>query len=729
MYKERMDIPMNKKITSLLTLLVFAVSMFPASTAAAAPGGLTAEEQAVLNLLDYDHAWNQLEVLSTLPEKVSGTPQEAAAQEYVYQQFKQMGLTDVVKQTFPSQSWTHEGESLKIVTPLNESIPVTAYGGGYSIWGTENGKPYVFGNRNSGKTLVAPVVSVGFGTAGDFESAGDVQGRIVLVRRDDDVTLWPSVVLEEAAAHGASAVIFYGYYGSHPQVDTAFGDATLPDSIKQDTVGGPLPAISISINSAVRIKELLAQGAVTLQIDGRADIISERQGRSTNVTAVMRGSKYPDEYVVFSTHIDTWWTGTLDTLCGVAAVLEYARLFSQAKAMGVFDNERTLVFAVVGSEEFGGPQGTWFNWLVGSYEYVKSHPEVVNKTVVDLNLDMLSLKKSSGKYWIEQSPEANAFVADALSDLSLTGMVGFYNPIYSWVDGWSFYAKGGVTSMNVLWVANADQIYHTQLDTMEYADPEPLKISLDLYTLLAIRADHALVLPFDLSGTVDWASASLASDKALAPSENAYFASASTALDELREQVTLINAYADGLRESHAKATENEKALIEARASALNQKLFEARKVINVWSLGEGGTAGSWDVFLRTHQHAHDISYLNSAVSTLQRGRTANALKALESVYSMEWGHRFSRTAYLSVMNGMMQTDMYWGAEWDQQQEYVDVQGIYLGLKYGQITATNAKSSLENIKSQQLIPWLREDLSVLESALYQSANILNSGLP
>jgi|GEM_PF-1006938 len=721
---------MNKRIVSLLVLLTFALSAIPASMADAAPNALTAEEQAVLNLLDYDHAWSQLEYLSTFPEKVSGTPEEAAAQDYVYQQFLQMGFTNVVKETFSSQSWVHEGTSLKIVTPLNENIPATTYGDTYSIWGTENGKPYAFGNRNKGKTLVAPVVNVGFGTAGDFDSAGDVKGKIALVRRDDDITMWPSVVLEEAVARGASAVIFYGYYGSYPQADTAVGDATLPDAIKQDTVGGPLPAISISINSAAHIKELLAKGEVTLQIEGKADLISEKHAQSTNVIAMMKGSKYPDEYVVFSTHIDTWWTGTLDTLSGVASVLEFARLFSQAKSDGVFDNERTLVFAVVGSEEFGGPQDTWFNWLVGSYEYVKAHPDVINKTVIDLNLDMLSLKKSSGKYWIEQSPEANGFVGDALSDLGLTGRVGFYNPIYSWVDGWSFYAKGGVTSMNVLWVANADQIYHTQLDTMEYADPEPLKISLDLYTLLAMRSDHALVLPFDLSGTVDWASTSLASDSALAPSESTYFASASTALNQLSEQITLTNAYADSLRASYAIATDiDEKEAIEEQATALNQKLFAARKLINVWSLGEGGTAGSWDVFLRTHQHAHDINYLNSAISALQRGRISNALKALEKVYSMEWGHYFSRDTYLTVMDGMMETDLYWGAEWDQQQKYVDVQGVYHELKDGQITTSNAKSALENIRSQQLVPWLREDLSTLESAWNQATDVLGSSQP
>ena len=252
-------------------------------------------------------------------------------------------------------------------------------------------------------------------------------------------------------------------------------------------------------------------------------------------------------------------------------MLEYARVFAQARQSGIYENERSLVFAVFGSEEFGGPQETWFNWLVGSYEYVSAHPEVVNQTVIDLNLDMLSLKKSSGRYWIEQSPEANDFVSQAVADLGYASMIGYYNPIYSWVDGWSFYAKGGATSMNILWVTNADEIYHTQLDTMEFVDPEPLRISLDLYTLLGMRADHAMVLPINLLETIDWAADFLSSDVDSAPSESEYFAAASTALEYLREQVIAVNEYAADLTTAYARAGVEQRDRIEDEDTDHNQ--------------------------------------------------------------------------------------------------------------------------------------------------------------
>lgn len=720
---------MIKKISILICLIVISIAVPLTSVVGAPPTALSPEEKAIMEMLDYDHAWQQLEYLSSFPEKVAGSPEEAAAQEYIYQQFLEMGFENIEKQNFPTHTWVHKGTQLLIVAPENEPIPAATYGDSHSIWGRDQGKPYYFGNTNGGKTLIAPVVDVGFGTAAEFDASGDMTGKIALVHRDDDVTMWPNTVIEEAAARGAAATVFYGYYGSYALSDSVAQDAVLPEGIKQDTVGGSIPAISISINSANRIKGLLASGEVTLQIDGRADLVNEKHAKSTNIIAYLPGSKRPDEYVVFSAHIDTWWTGTLDDLSGIACVLEYARLFSEAKRLGIYDNERTLVFASMGAEELGGPIDTWYNWLIGSYEFVKAHPEVVDRTVIDLNLDMVSLKKTSGRYWVELSPDANDFVTDAISDLGLTGAVSYYNPAYSWVDSWSFHAKGGTTSVNINWVANQDEIYHTQLDTMEYASPEPLRIALDLYTLLGMRSDKALVLPINLKATLNWAGGYLASDRLSAPSEGEYFDAASEALDALKVQVGMANAYRDSLIKAYESAPDSERERIYAEADLFNDVLYDARKTINVWTMGEGGTAGSWDVFLRSHQHAHDIGFVDAGMTSLKRGRVNQALEALAGVYSMEWGQHFGSQAYQQVFYWMNDANRYWGAEWDQQQDYVDVHWIHLGLREGMLTNQEASQALQDIRASQLVPWLHEDLSTLEWAWYEAAEKLASGLP
>ncbi len=724
--RARREDTLRRGITAIVLCLIATASLLmPYAAAGPRPSTgdaswLTEEEMSVLSTINYDRVWDELEYLSGLGEKVAGSPEERAAQEYVKAKLDTMGMDLVTWETFPTKTWVHYGTSVTITSPTTEPVRATTYGDSHSIWGMDSGMPYSWGNADDGKTLIGPVVDAGKGTDAEFDALGDLGGVIALVERDDDLQGWPNVPLEEADAHGAAAVVFYGYYGSYP----------LADGIKQDVVGGSIPAISISINSADRIKELMASDVVELTIAGRADLIDANSAESVNVAAYLVGSKYPTEYVVFSAHIDTWWAGTSDDNSGIACVLEYARMFSEARAAGLYTNERTLVFCSLGAEEYGGPDDSWYNWLIGSYEWVKANRDKVDRTVVDLNLDMCSIKKTYGRYWVEQSPDMNTFVKTAIDDLGLTGAVTYYNPQYSWVDAWSFHAKGGASAVNVFWVGNQDELYHTQLDNMDLASMEPLKIVMDMYTLLGLRADGALVLPFDMMHMVDYAAGYLSSDSTVAAKDCAYFAAASAALEELREQVAEANAYAAELKEDYAMAeSDSERAAIEAEALALNEVLYKARKTVNIWTMGEGGTMGSWDVFPREHQHSHDIEAINAALSALNRGRVANALTALETVYSMEWGRVCSPEAYNTIMSWMWNDVMYWGGEWDQQQAYVNVHWIYLGLADGTLSIMDAKAALKEIKNTQLVPWLQEDLMTLENAWLDAAGMLEAAVP
>src|SRR3972149_2687986 len=138
--------------------------------------------------------------------------EERAAQQCVYDEFAAMGLDEIWWETFPVANWKHYGTTVKIASHGDEEVPATVYGDTYSIWGRVDHAPYSFGNANGGRTLVADVVDVGLGPAADFATVGDLQGAIALVHRDDNVQGWPNTPAEEAGLHGASAVLFYGYY-------------------------------------------------------------------------------------------------------------------------------------------------------------------------------------------------------------------------------------------------------------------------------------------------------------------------------------------------------------------------------------------------------------------------------------------------------------------------------------------------------------------------------------
>ena len=707
--------PIGRSLAAVCALAI-SLAVTPAP-GAAAPGGTSPEEAALLSSLDVDGTIDRLAYLSGLGEKLAGTEREHDAQRYVYDALSAMPLDDVVTESFPTTSWSHEDDSLRVMEPLDESFLTSIYGYDRGIWGEWFGTPYSLGNRDGGTILRARLMDVGYGTAADFDAAGDVTGKIVLARRDDNIQGWFTTIGEEAALRGAAAVVNYGYYGN----------VVHPDGVKQDVGGAPIPEYAISTNSAARLKELLAAGPVTLELGGRADAVDETVGEAVNVVGYLTGTTHPDEYIVISGHIDCWWDGANDNSSSIASMLELARALSEARENGTFTNERTLVFASFAAEEFGGPSETWYDWLIGSYEFVRAHPEVVDGLVVDLNMDGVSFAAPSGKYWLENTWELNGAIADALQDLHATKDVSFYNPAYSWTDAWSLSAKSGGSAIQGFWSAGFDSIYHTQLDDVDRVSREPVDLILRIYALLAARADRAIVMPFDFVPTLDWAASSLWSERQTVPYLDAHFDGAEAALAELRSAVVDTNARAAELRAAYAGAsTDAERAAIRAEADHLNRAMIDARRIITPWTLGEGGTMGSWDVFLRPDQHVNDLGAVDAAIAALSAGpgRVRSALRALERVYSMEWGHRFSPETYGATLDGMSSDPMYWGDDFDQQQRYVDVHGIYLGLRDGTLSAAAARQELRQIRRAQLLPWLKEDLGTLRTAWSDAAATL-----
>lgn len=110
---------------------------------------------------------------------------------------------------------------------------------------------------------------------------------------------------------------------------------------------------------------------------------------SNNVVAVIPGTKRPDENLIYSAHWDhlgvgepikgdSIYNGAVDNATGVAALLELAAAFQKSAQKP----ERSIVFVSFTGEEQG---------LLGS-EYYAKHPVFpVEKTVADINMDMMGL--------------------------------------------------------------------------------------------------------------------------------------------------------------------------------------------------------------------------------------------------------------------------------------------------------------------------------------------------
>ncbi len=128
---------------------------------------------------------------------------------------------------------------------------------------------------------------------------------------------------------------------------------------------------------------------VPLQVTTSVAIKNDvRKSTSSNVLGKVRGSKYPDEYLIYTAHWDhlgigepvdgdSIYNGAIDNATGVAALFELAKAFHSAEA----PPERSILFLAVTAEEEG---------LLGS-AYYASHPVYpLDKTVANINIDALS---------------------------------------------------------------------------------------------------------------------------------------------------------------------------------------------------------------------------------------------------------------------------------------------------------------------------------------------------
>ena len=115
--------------------------------------------------------------------------------------------------------------------------------------------------------------------------------------------------------------------------------------------------------------------------------IKGKKVETENLASIIKGSEYPDEYIIITAHLDHIGidkngeinNGADDDGTGNVALLEMAEAFKQAKKEG-YGPKRSLVFLHVTGEEKG---------LLGSKHYAENPLYPIKNTVANLNIDMI----------------------------------------------------------------------------------------------------------------------------------------------------------------------------------------------------------------------------------------------------------------------------------------------------------------------------------------------------
>lgn len=137
-----------------------------------------------------------------------------------------------------------------------------------------------------------------------------------------------------------------------------------------------LPDIKLDENQFSQIKKMVQEKrSIELEFDIRNHF---KMGpvKFHNVVATLKGSKYPDESVIVSGHLDCYdvATGGVDDGSGSSVTLEAARMITQSGAKP----KRSIHFILFAAEEFG---------LWGSTAWTKTHAKEMDKVSNIFNRD------------------------------------------------------------------------------------------------------------------------------------------------------------------------------------------------------------------------------------------------------------------------------------------------------------------------------------------------------
>jgi hypothetical protein len=399
----------------------------------------------------------------------SGSEAGRRATDLILQEMHALGLQDTRKEPFPVYAWDFAGASLEI----DGCDPILA-----------SSFPPTPGTPPEG--LRATLVDAGSGTVHDYLGL-DVKDKIAFVRFDTQRLPWVDVLAHEAELHGARALVFF-YLNGYAQ--HASGEAlNTHDGVARPTI----PILQLSKRDGIRIAEQLARGPTEATI--RSDVRADPAGTGYNVIGKIPG-RLAERYLIVSAHYDAWFHGYWDNAVGVAGMLTIAKTLLESD----YQPEHTLLFVATDAEEFGAPD-TSFDWLIGCYHLLASHPEWCGRVSAAFNIDTLAFLDQEHLGFISP-PELLSFLRQATSDAEIKTFpkpdIWIKDQITAWTETLTYAYFGAPPIQPRFALEEAKQtIYHTQFDDRDIVHHARATETVQLYGALLVRLDRQPILPYD----------------------------------------------------------------------------------------------------------------------------------------------------------------------------------------------------------------------------------------
>ncbi|MBX5445151.1 M28 family peptidase [Sphaerobacter sp.] len=414
--------------------------------------------------------------------RLSGTPDEAKAFDYIQEQLERFGYT--ITRYESDALIGYPGESrLEILGTEPEVIPSN----GYSL-----------SPQTEDDGVVGELVYVGAGLPADY-AGRDVRGKIVL----SDGLAMPGKTLAAQQA-GAIGQIHVNDEHIHQMcISPVWGTAT-PETAD---LLPKVPSVSVDRAGGERLKAALARGPVQVRLMTKP---YRAWCKIPTLIADLPGT-VEDRFVLFSGHVDSWHYGAMDNGTANATQLEVARLLAERRG----ELRRGVRLAFWSGHSHGRYAGS--TWYADTFWH-----ELHERCVCHVNIDSVGAK---GAEVLDEAPsmaETYAFGREILRDT--VGVELVYRRISRSSDQ-SFWGHGIPTLFASLSEQAADASataqalgqllgsgrragglgwwWHTTEDTLDKIDPDNLVRDAGVYAETLWRLCTVERLPFDFAAAAD----------------------------------------------------------------------------------------------------------------------------------------------------------------------------------------------------------------------------------
>jgi carboxypeptidase Q len=409
-------------------------------------------------------AWDRLAFMTdTFGPRLSGSANLDATLRWAEAEMKKDGLENVHLEPVMVPQWVRGDESLEILEPFPNKVPILGLGGSVST------RP----EGVSGELMV--VKSFEELTARKEEA----RGRIVLF--NVVYTTYGETVRYRGG--GASAAAKVGAVAALVRAVGPPGMRTPHTGGMRYEEGAPkIPTAAIPTEDADRFDRMAKRGQkVVLRLKMDARFLEDAP--SANLVGELRGTEKPEEVVLLGGHIDSWdpGTGAMDDGGGCVVTWEALRLL---KKLGL-KPKRTIRVVLFTNEE---------NGLAGGNAYRDAHRSELEKHV-------LALESDSGVF----KPRGFGFTGSDAARKTLTEIASLLKPLGADTIG----PQGGGAdigpSVAAAKIPSASLevegsryflLHHTPADTVDKLDPKDLADNAAAIAFLAfVVADLPQPLP------------------------------------------------------------------------------------------------------------------------------------------------------------------------------------------------------------------------------------------